>query len=106
MRVPESTAPPFSLRIGFMRIYGVLALLLIANAVVFAQHEHHHMGMNASAARLQVEDDAAAQVLTLRLGPVNLPAHADHMMVAQPGYHFFRIDVDGRLVAYHHRLTD
>jgi hypothetical protein len=106
MTVPELTAPTFSLRIGFMRINRALALLLIANAVVFAQHEHHHMGMNASAARLQVEDDAAAQVLTLRLGPVNLPAHADHMMVAQPGYQFFRIAVDGWLVAYHPRLTD
>ncbi len=62
----------------------------------------HH----ASAAALQVQDDAAARVLTVRLGPLNLPAHADHMMVAQPAAQILVIPFDGWITAYHPRLVD
>ena len=54
----------------------VLALLLALATSAWAQHDHHAMaGMKtSSAARLEVQDDAAAQVLTVRVGPLNLPA--------------------------------
>jgi hypothetical protein len=59
-----------------------------------------------SAAKLEIHDDPAAQVVTIRLGPIHLPAHSDHMAVAQPADLFFHIPFDGWLVAYHPRLTD
>ena len=84
-----------------------LLVVLLGNAAVFAQHDHQHMGMHQhSAAKIETQNDAPAQVLTVRLGPVNLPAHADHMAVAQPLRQFFDIPFDGWLIAYHPRLTD
>lgn len=56
--------------------------------------------------KLEANDDTAAGALTVRLGPVRLPAHADHMAVAQPPNLFFDIPFDGWLIAYHPRLTD
>jgi hypothetical protein len=71
-----------------------------------AQHEHQMVMHHDPAAKLEMHDDPAAQVLTVRLGPIKLPAHADHMTVAQPPDLFFGIPFDGWLVAYHPRLTD
>jgi len=56
--------------------------------------------------KLSVQDDATAQVLTVRLGPLNLPAHSDHMAVPQPPDVFLTIPFDGWLIAYHPRLVD
>src|SRR5262245_27826979 len=59
-----------------------LFLFCLVTGTLVAQHDsmamHHKHGM----AKLEVQNDASAQVLTIRLGPVNLPAHADHMEVA------------------------
>jgi len=81
-------------------------LVALALAPAFAQHNHHHMMMKHGAAKLETHDDAAAQLLTVRLGPLNLPAHSEHMAVTQPGTLFFATPVDGWLLAYHPRLTD
>lgn len=59
-----------------------------------------------SAAALKVQDDPAAQVLTVKLGLLNLPAHTDHMHAAQPRPQFLKIPFDGWIIAYHPRLTD
>ena len=56
-------------------------LVALALAPAFAQHNHHHMMMKHGAAKLETHDDPAAQLLTVRLGPLNLPAHSDHMAV-------------------------
>lgn len=63
----------------------------------------HH---ERSDARLLVTDDPDAQVMTIRIGPVNLPAHADHMSVAQPRWLYLTIPFSGWAVAYHPRLVD
>jgi hypothetical protein len=82
-------------------------MTILLGTLAIAQHDHQHMAMHRhSSAKVELQDDAAAQVLTLRLGPVNLPAHAGHMAVAQPERQFFAIPLDGWLIAYHPRLTD
>lgn len=73
-----------------------------------AQHEHH-AGMHhqlAAGVKLEVKDDVAAQTLTVRVGPINLPAHSDHHALAQPPDLFLIIPVDGWLTAYHPRMID
>jgi hypothetical protein len=83
----------------------LVLFLLLGHAA--AQHEHQRMGMQQhSAAKIEIQNDATTELLTVRLGPVNLPAHADHMAVAQPERQFFAIPFDGWLMAYHPRLTD
>lgn len=84
----------------------ILAACLVARSVS-AQHEHHGMThhLTASEAKLDVQDDPSAQVLTVRLGSVNLPAHSDHHSVAQPPNSTLTIPFDGWLVAYHPRIV-
>jgi hypothetical protein len=70
---------------------------------------HGHMGMRhpiSTAAKLETSNHAATQELEARVGPVKLPAHADHMTVAQPRDFFLTIPFDGWLVAFHPRVVD
>ena len=87
-------------------VMAALCAAAVAPAPAFAQHNHHHMMMKHGAAKLETHDDPAAQLLTVRLGPLNLPAHSDHMAVTQPGTPFFATPFDGWLLDYHPRLTD
>ena len=82
----------------------LLVLLLLSPVLAVAQHHHHDMA--ASGAALGVEDDTAAHVLTVRLGPVNLPARATHAQVAQAAPQMLNVPVDGYFLAYHPRLVD
>ena len=66
-------------------------------------HGMHHA--RSAAAKLTVADDPTARTITARLGPLDLPAHADHMAIAQPRDAFLTIPFDGWLVAYHPRLV-
>jgi len=71
-------------------------------AIVPAQqnpHEHHH----SAETRLQVDDDRAERVLTVRHGPVDLPPHAHHLV---PPISLLTIPFDGWIVAYRPRLVD
>src|SRR3989441_1271386 len=71
-------------------------------AIVPAQqnpHEHHH----SAETRLQVDDDRAERVLTVRHGPVDLPPHAHHLV--RP-ISLLTIPFDGWIVAYRPRLVD
>ncbi len=90
-----------------------LSLLLFVSAWSFAQHQHEHQhhseGMahrTDPAAKLTVSDDAAARVLTVRIGPLNLPAHASHMEIAQAASQMLTVPVEGWFTAYHPRLVD
>jgi hypothetical protein len=91
-----------------------LLLVLLTATVALAQHQHggHHHDSEAmdhhvdAGARLVVRDDASAHVLTVRIGPLNLPAHATHMEVAQAAPQLLTIPFDGWLTAYHPRLVD
>ena len=94
------------------------AIAILSSTTAWPQAEEqeakHHGMMHAmdmqhrvsKTAKLAVTDDPSAQQMTVRVGPVELPAHADHMAVAQPRDLFLSVPFDGWLVAYHPRLTD
>lgn len=64
------------------------------------------MMKTAAGVKVDLRDDAAAHTLTMRLGPLNLPAHTSHMMAAQAPDLFFNVPFDGWFTAYHPRLAD
>jgi hypothetical protein len=87
----------------------VFLFLVAALAVggMRAQHEHHGMAQKtATGVKLEVKSDAAAHVVAVRLGPLNLPARSDHMAIAQAPHLFWVVPFDGWLIAYHPRLVD
>ncbi len=91
----------------FTRYVFAAVLLAGATGATRPQHEQHHMAHKIAAdVKLEAKTDAAAQVTTLRLGPVNLPAHSEHMSVAQPPDLIWMVPFDGWLIAYHPRLVD
>ena len=99
-----------------------LALLLVAailsTPAVWAQAEQqevrHHGMMHAmeaehpisKTARLAVSNDTAAHEMIVRIGPVDLPAHADHMTPAQPPTLWLTVPFEGWLTAYHPSVED
>jgi len=64
---------------------------------------HHAM---AKGVKLEEKMDAAGHTITLRVGPMTLPAHTGHMKMAQPPDLFWTIPVDAWLLAYTPRLVD
>jgi len=88
----------------FIAAIGLLSTLLIATSLR-GQHEHMQMTHHVADAKLSVANDAAAHALTVRLGPLNLPARAG-MNVAQAPDLILTIPFDGWITAYHPRLTD
>ena len=90
--------------------WGILGLLvpLVSVTVLIApaqgQHDAHMMG-RAAAAKLDAKDDPAAHVLTVRLGPLHLPAHAGMAVEQAPGL-TLTVPFEGWITAYHPRLTD
>ena len=77
------------------------------------QEVKHHGMMHAmdaqhlsETAKLSVSNSTAANELIVRVGPVNLPAHTDHMAAAQPPVFFLTIPFDGWLTAFHPRLAN
>lgn len=92
----------------FARLVALFLAVCLAAGRVRPQQEHHNMHQHNTAAgvKLDVHDDFPAQVLTVRLGPLSLPAHADHMAVAQAPDLFLTLLFDGWLIAYHPRLVD
>ncbi len=88
-----------------MKSWALSLVLAMAGAVpAVAQHDHHSMPHKTGDARLEVRD--AAGTLVVRLGPLNLPAHADHTQVAQPSPVILTIPFDGWITAYHPALVD
>ncbi len=89
------------------RFFFVCLVLLVFGGAVRAQHEHHGMAhKTAEGVKLDIRVDAAAQAITLRLGPLDLPAQTDHRGVAQAPDFFWVVPFDGWMVAYHPRLVD
>src|SRR5229473_22403 len=64
---------------------------------------HHAM---ARGVKLEQKMDAAARTITLREGPLNLPAHTDHMNMPQPADLIWTIPMEGWLLAYSPKLVD
>ena len=91
------------------RLLPVLAALALARA---QQPPMGHMtGMDqmrmqkAAGVKLTLASDEAQHVLTVRLGPLDLPAHAG-MNVAQAPDLNFTVPFDGWFTAYHPRIED
>ena len=77
------------------------------------EHQHHpgfmQEGMHhaiAKGVKLDAKVDAAGHTVTLRVGPMNLPAHTGHMKMPQPPDQVWQIPFDGWLIAYHPKLVD
>jgi hypothetical protein len=90
-------------------LYPFLSVVLCAAALMAQHHDMQGMGMAmpvSSRATLTVKNDEGAQALTVKLGPLDLPAHSDHMHTAQPRPQFLKIPFDGWIVAYHPRLVN
>jgi len=87
----------------------LLAIMVLGvGGRVAAQHEGHHGAGHkyAAGAKLSTANDTAAQMLTVRVGPLRLPAHTDHMAATQARDQVLAIPFDGWITAYHPRLTD
>jgi hypothetical protein len=100
-----------------------LLLISLATGIALAQEQpaeqpsvtqHHHggfmqEGMHHAVAKgvtLDAKLDATAHIVTLRVGPMNLPAHTGHMKMPQPPDQVWQIPFDGWLLAYHPKLVD
>ncbi len=76
------------------------------------QHQHRGFmqeGMHHAVAKgvtLDAKVDAAAHTVTLRVGPMNLPAHTSHMKMPQPPDLVWEVPMDSWLLAYHPKLVD
>ena len=89
---------------GGPRLLGFLLSLLILGwtTLVAAQHHHAHPGPGGET-KLDVHDDTAAHVLTVRVGPLNLPPRTEH--VGSPVL-FLVVPFDGWFVAYRPQVVD
>ena len=77
------------------------------------QHEHHGGFMQGSmhhavakGVTLDANFDMASHAITLRVGPMNLPANTDHMKMPQPPDLIWSVPMEGWLLAYHPKLVD
>ena len=81
-----------------MKLGSLLCLTVLMSSLCFAK-DPHEFGLG-------FVNDEVSHVLTVTLGPVNLPAHAGHMNHVQRLPQFFDIPFDGWIIAYHPSLTD
>lgn len=70
----------------------------------FMQGGMHHAV--AKGVTLDAKADAASHTITLRVGPLHLPANTSHMKMPQPADLTWTIPVTGWLLAYHPKLVD
>jgi hypothetical protein len=70
----------------------------------FMQGSMHHAV--AKGVKLDPNFDMATHTITLRIGPMTLPAHTSHMKMPQPADLVWDVPVDGWLLAYHPKLVD
>jgi hypothetical protein len=106
-----------------VKIRAFVALSLFGSPLLAQQqsppmpHDMNHMqhggfmqgGMKhevAKGVKLEVKTDTAAHTITLRIGPMNLPANTSHMKMAQPPDLTWTIENAGWLLAYHAKLVD
>jgi hypothetical protein len=70
----------------------------------FMQDGMHHAA--AKGIKLEQQVDTANHTVTLREGPITLPANTSHMMMPQPPDVFWSIPLDAFLLSYTPRLVD
>lgn len=80
---------------------GAALFLSVLAAPAAAQHAHAEAD-----ARLEVRNDTVRNVLTVRVGPLDLPADASHEAAPQAPDLHLEIPFDGWLTAYRPRLVD
>src|SRR6266446_737429 len=106
------------------RILTICGAILLNAGIAFAQdkpveapHDMQHMhhggfmqeGMHHAIAKgvtLDAKVDAVAHTVTLRVGPMNLPAHTSHMKMPQPPDLVWEVPMEGWLLAYNPKLVD
>jgi hypothetical protein len=124
MRVPES---PKKLRLALPIALLSISAVASAPAARAAQqpqpappphdmdHMHHNHGgfmqegmhhAVAKGIKLEQQVDAAIHTITLREGPLTLPANTSHMKMPQPPDVFWTVPLDAFLLAYTPRLVD
>jgi hypothetical protein len=64
---------------------------------------HHAV---AAGVTLDAKIDSSSHAITLRVGPMNLPANTSHMRMPQPADLIWSIAATGWLLAYHPKLVD
>jgi hypothetical protein len=70
----------------------------------FMQGSMHHA--IAKGVMLDSKVEATAHTVTLRVGPMTLPANTSHMKMPQPPDLVWRVPFDGWLLAYHPRMVE
>jgi hypothetical protein len=70
----------------------------------FMQGGMHHAV--ATGVTLDARPDENSHIITLRVGPMTLPANTSHMKMPQPADLVWTIPVSGWLLAYHPKLVD
>lgn len=95
---------------------GPAAILLagFAAATALAQHDVQRTGnegmkmpmRQAQGVKLEVSNNLARRLLTVRVGPLDLPAHSSHHQVAQAPGQFLTVPFEGWITAYHPRVAD
>jgi hypothetical protein len=75
-----------------------------SQAAGFMQGGMHHA--MAKGVKLEQRMEAATRTITLRVGPMTLPAHTSHMKMPQPPDVFWTIPLDAWLLAYAPKLVD
>lgn len=81
-------------------------ILLLCLGCANAKEEESHKALRppfGSDLNLDVRDDAAGRMSTIRLGPLSLPAYFPH---AEPPSFYFHIPFDGWLIGYRVRVVD
>jgi hypothetical protein len=109
-----------------MRITTFLCVSILAAGMAMGQekaadapHDMEHMqhgsehggfmqgGMHHALAKgVKLEQKIDGQTITLRIGPITLPAHTSHMTMPQPPDLEWQIPIDGWLLAYTPKLVD
>jgi hypothetical protein len=96
----------------------ILATAIALASFSFAQEKpperaHHGAfmqgGMHHAAAKgvtLDSKVDSSVHSVTLRVGPMTLPANTDHMKMPQPPDLIWAVPIEAWLLAYHPRLVD
>jgi hypothetical protein len=106
------SAPTVMKRLATILAASLVAFASASHARALAQREMQQMGhpgvkmQRAQGVTLAVVNDAARHSLTVRVGPLDLPAHSSHHAVAQAPDQFLTIPFDGWITAYHPRLVD
>ena len=102
------------------RTIAIFGAILLAHIMAAAQEKplaqdasHLHQSMNhdgfmqggmhhamAKGVKLEQRMEAATHTITLRVGPMTLPAHTSHMKMPQPPDEFWTIPLDAWRLAY------